>query len=860
MPNSPFMNLALPVVGVTNGGGAGTSWGPMLTASLDQIDAHDHSPGKGAPMQAQASTFKVVGDLDFGGHNLFDIGNLQMSNSGTLTAWALTGSLTQLIPSGSTLPLAAFIGFGGIQVSTNSLGQVIISGSFPEVSDITGSGGTSILSSGTIWTVSSSVGAGRDGSYIVVAAVGGRAPNARIIATQGGVSVSDGGPGGNLTISGSSPQISNLTGIGGVLVTPNGSLYTVSGAIGTDKNAAFVLLAPNAQAPNARTLATQGSLVIVDGGPGGTFSLKNFEPWTDFGNALNTTSSVSIDTLARAAAAIGTDVYFFVSGTTGLPLGSPGRQVAVIGGNLVNSGSIHALRGMSVDINGASLAMIGSDVYFWVSGTQGVQGPTAKRPVFGGDALLSGAINVLGPASFDSQNRIPSQIGTDVSFFVSGTVGLPLGTPGRQVAVFGGNLVVSGTIHDLMGLSVDSLGASLGSKGLDVYMWVSGTQGLTGSAAKRPVFGGDALFSGAVNVLGPAMFDAQNRLPSQIGTDVYFFVSGTVGLPAGAPGRQAAVFGGSTVASGSITALSGAVIDSQGRFITSLGTDVFFYVSGTTGLTGGSAKRPVFGGDALLSGAINVLGPASFDSQNRLPSSLGTDVTFFVSGTVGIPVNTAGRQIALFGGGLVVSGTVHALSGVSVDTAGVSLLSKGTDVYMWVSGTTGLTGAGARKAVFGGDVTISGSLSSSIKYAPLTSSNWNPQPTTVQAAFDFLAAPHFSSSLAQAQTLGTVVSASIAPSAFAQLKSGVVNVYGTLVVNATTNCSGTAKLLRDNATQLGPTIQLPLTSQVPQAFSLQWIDTLPDTLTHQYSFVVSASVGTLSVLANQGGVTVRELN
>jgi hypothetical protein len=107
--------------------------------------------------------------------------------------------------------------------------------------------------------------------------------------------------------------------------------------------------------------------------------------------------------------------------------------------------------------------------------------------------------------------------------------------------------------------------------------------------------------------------------------------------------------------------------------------------------------------------------------------------------------------------------------------------------------------------------------------------------------------------------LSVVVSASIAP-AFAQLKSGVVNVYGTLVVNASTNCSGTAMLLRDTTTQVGPTIQLPLSAQVPQAFALQWIDTLPDTLAHEYSFAVSASVGTLTVLANQGGITVRELN
>lgn len=63
--------------------------------------------------------------------------------------------------------------------------------------------------------------------------------------------------------------------------------------------------------------------------------------WVDGRNRLMTTSSVSIDTNARFAEQVGSDVFFYVSGTLGLSGTNRGRR-AVFGGDLVSSGSITA--------------------------------------------------------------------------------------------------------------------------------------------------------------------------------------------------------------------------------------------------------------------------------------------------------------------------------------------------------------------------------------------------------------------------------------------------------------------------------------------------------------------------------------
>ena len=69
------------------------------------------------------------------------------------------------------------------------------------------------------------------------------------------------------------------------------------------------------------------------------------------------------------------------------------------------------------------------------------------------------------------------------------------------------------------------------------------------------------------------------------------------------------------------------------------------------------------------------------------------------------------QQGAIFSGWLDAGNRLMTTSSVSIDSPGrYQGLGVGSDAYLWVSGTVGLTGAAARRAAFGGDVFTSGSL------------------------------------------------------------------------------------------------------------------------------------------------------
>ena len=119
----------------------------------------------------------------------------------------------------------------------------------------------------------------------------------------------------------------------------------------------------------------------------------------------------------------------------------------------------------------------------------------------------------------------------------------------------------------------------------------------------------------------------------------------------------------------------------------------------------------------------------------------GSDTWLFISGTAGSK-NSSSRGVVTFKGDVVVSGTIYDSAGAAYSTSGggggtsnwnelspsprlnttasVSIAggfgssyaaqSAGSDVFFFVSGTQNITGATARKSVFGGDVRISGSL------------------------------------------------------------------------------------------------------------------------------------------------------
>lgn len=59
-------------------------WGGELNSSLDQVDSHDHSPGKG--VRLTPASLNINSDLDFGGNDAIDLSSVQLNNQASLTA------------------------------------------------------------------------------------------------------------------------------------------------------------------------------------------------------------------------------------------------------------------------------------------------------------------------------------------------------------------------------------------------------------------------------------------------------------------------------------------------------------------------------------------------------------------------------------------------------------------------------------------------------------------------------------------------------------------------------------------------------------------------------------------------------
>jgi hypothetical protein len=105
------------------------------------------------------------------------------------------------------------------------------------------------------------------------------------------------------------------------------------------------------------------------------------------------------------------------------------------------------------------------------------------------------------------------------------------------------------------------------------------------------------------------------------GSNIHWVWSGLdwVLLPYGAGGSATSVFtdgGNKAKTTGSIS------IDSSNRYADALGGDVFFFVSGTIGLSGAGSRRSVFGGDLYLSGGLS-------GSLQRT----ATDISYLVAGS-----------------------------------------------------------------------------------------------------------------------------------------------------------------------------------------------------------------------------------
>ncbi len=221
----------------------------------------------------------------------------------------------------------------------------------------------------------------RDGQICVIKDASGTANINNITVTTVGGST---GVTGAATIDGTATQ--NITTAFGSLVLywSNSQWFLLaagvgtasSGSAGAPTDAVYVTLKTNVTLTNERVLTVSGSnITMTDAGANSTVSLDlsttavtpgNYNNpsitvdsfgritaasngvaasngWIDGGNKMKTTGSISIDASSNYANAIGTDVFFYVSGSRGVVSGSStNRKVSVFGGDVVVSGGYYS--------------------------------------------------------------------------------------------------------------------------------------------------------------------------------------------------------------------------------------------------------------------------------------------------------------------------------------------------------------------------------------------------------------------------------------------------------------------------------------------------------------------------------------
>ncbi len=145
--------------------------------------------------------------------------------------------------------------------------------------------------------------------------------------------------GGNLSLFGGLGVVTGSTGqliVSASLVQITGSTRFHNGLSGSltrlEDGTSFIVAGSNI------TIATASSGQLTISSTGGSAN-----GWVDGVGKMKTTGSVSIDALSNYADAIGTDVFFYVSGSRGVVSGSnANRKVSVFGGDVVVSGGYYS--------------------------------------------------------------------------------------------------------------------------------------------------------------------------------------------------------------------------------------------------------------------------------------------------------------------------------------------------------------------------------------------------------------------------------------------------------------------------------------------------------------------------------------
>jgi hypothetical protein len=672
--NSPFITLDLGLAGTGNGemeyGMAGpTSGGPVnnATGSCCTYGAWNHAGWSydGVQMRCYLNgqliyQVPTTGLIDYSQNGWWALGgnqaipnteyfqgqicDVRVANTVRSPAWFAQQWAAGRPDANGLISLSAFVsGVGG-------------------VANITGSGGTSVSTLLGLSTVSSSIGADLYGSYLTVNK-DAQDPNARVIQAGSGISFTDTGPGGTFTIastggggsigSGSNTLLNAVsaslqqtttiaTGGGYTTLCSVTSSWTdveiwgkVSGIVGTGANTLWTKIQiDNLDNPqlgtftevvnNGAGFGTELHGLITGLAPGThTFTLMakhgggqpvtihvpgSFPPHEGASIlVMNLTASsgqipfpgiyysTGSNTQIAALTASYPSSWTVVSQLAFSVSGSPGTLRADFRSTLkknTNAGSIYA----QVFIDDVPAGFIANDFGPNLNATDGFRMPLIGSFLF--TASAGSHVAKLGIAT-DTNNAVYDNFSTgsatylmiqEIPSVLVGTGGSGGGGGGGGSDfdwIDGGNQIRS---TSSVSVSDGTENAFAGQKGTDVYFYVSGTIGLSGSAARKALFGGDTVFSGSVSVgivsgsSGSIDFDGNVLL---LTTGVY--VSGSVTAQLGFTGSLTQTTQGLPyiVAIGSVTATT----NSLGQIILSGSGGGGSGGGGTTIIVSGTAAQ-----------------------------------------------------------------------------------------------------------------------------------------------------------------------------------------------------------------------------------------------------------------------------